>query len=103
MPARTYSDLLKVGVALDKIESNIQPFSKEKAQNGATPSTNGSKPSSDTGTVPSQPRAAAPVIQPLNVGSSSQVEKDPRRMSYAETRAKFEKEKGINLSRRSRH
>ncbi len=103
MPARTYSDLLRVGVAMDKIESNIQPFSKEKATtNGDKPSTNGHRPS-DTGQVPSQPRAAAPVIQPLSVGSASQVEKPLDRMNYAETRAKWERDHRKDLSRRSRH
>ena len=102
MPARTYSDLLKVGVALDKIESKIQPFSKEK-ETPSKASTNGHAPSQDTGTVPSQPRSSAPVIQPLSVASASQVDKPEASMTYAEARAKFEKAKGVNLSRRSRH
>ncbi len=103
MPARTYSDLLKVGVALDKIESNIQPFASAKADtNGVKPRTNGSA-EHDTGSVPSQAKASAPVIQPLSVGSSSQVEKPESRMNYAETRAKWEREHGKSFARRSRH
>ncbi len=103
MPARTYSDLLKVGVALDKIQSNIQPFASAKADtNGAKPKSNGVA-ETETGTVPSQPRAAAPVIQPLSVGSGSQVEKPASRMNYAETRAAWERDHRKDLSRRSRH
>ncbi len=103
MPARTYADLARVGVALGKIESNIQPFSKEKAPNASKASTNGHGPSSDTGTVPSQPRAAAPVIQPIGAGSSSQVEKPASRRDYAEERAHFTKTHNPNLLKRARH
>jgi hypothetical protein len=105
LPSRTYSDLLRVGVALDKIQSKIQPFSSEKAYtNGTKPSSsNGASAESDTGTVPSQPRAAAPVIQPLNGSSASQVDKPASRMNYDETKADWQKRNGRDLSRRSRH
>lgn len=105
MPARTYSDLVRVGVALDKIESTLSPFAAPaKATNGATPkTTNGSQPNPDTDSVPSQPRAAAPVIQPLSAGSGTQVEKPAARMNYEETRAAWERTHRKDLSRRSRH
>ena len=105
MPSRTYSDLLRVGVALDKIQSNIQPFAKAaKASNGSQPSpTNGASAEVDTGTVPSQPRAAAPVIQPITVGSATQVDKPANRRTYEEERAYFEKTHRRDLTRRSRH
>ena len=112
MPARTYADLARVGVAIGKIESTLKPFAaaasngdaSEKATNGAKPSpANGVQPSSDTGSAPSSARAAAPVIQPLSVGSDSQVEKPVGKMTYAEAKADWEKKHGRNLRLRQRH
>ena len=107
MPSRTYADLVRVGIAIDKIESKLEPFAASVAKpktNGIKPSSsNGAKPSDDTGLLPSQPRVAAPVIQPLNVGSGSQVDKPASRMNYAEARADFEKRNRRDFSRRSRH
>lgn len=108
MPARTYADLARVGVAIGKIESTLKPFSASATAiekvNGDKPSpTNGVQPSSDTGQAPSSARAAAPVIQPLNVGSDSQVEKPVGKMTYAEAKADWEKKHGRNLRLRQRH
>ena len=103
MPARTYSDLQRVGVALGKIESNIEPFADKAKANGSAPKSTNGTAEHETGQVPSQPRVAAPVIQPLSVGSASQVEKPAARRTYAEERAHFEKANGRDLSRRSRH
>lgn len=105
MPARTYADLARVGVAIGKIESTLKPFSAEaeKVIDGIKPSpTNGATPS-DTGSAPSPARAAAPVIQPLNSGSDSQVDKPVGKMTYAEAKADWEKKHGRNLKLRQRH
>lgn len=102
MPMRTYSDLVRLGVALDKIQSNIQPFASAKTNGDKPKSTNGAH-ADETGTVPSQPRAAAPVIQPLNVGSTSLVEKSADKRTYVEERAHYTKTHNPNLLRRSRH
>lgn len=109
MPARTYADLARVGVAIGKIESTLKPFGPAadagaKATNGAQPSSaDGAKPSPETGSAPSPARAAAPVIQPLNVGSDSQVEKPVGKMTYNEAKADWEKKHGRKLSLRQRH
>lgn len=108
MPTRTAVDLQRLGVAIAKIESKIEPFaSKAKPSTGSKPDIDtdpdGTLPS-DTGTLPSpKPRAAAPVIQPLNVGSGTQVEKRESEKSYEEARASWEKRNRRDFSRRSRH
>lgn len=98
-----------------KLESTLAPFSAksqvEKVNSGKddspTPSQNGDKPSStvkavsDAGSVPSKPRAAAPII-PLNSGTAS-VEKDESEMSGREALQKWQRDRGINLNKRSRH
>lgn len=106
MPTKTSSDLVRVGIALDKIESKLRPFAlangkqDAKALNGHAPS---AESRSDTGSFPTQPRAVSPVITPLNIGSGSQVDKPANRMSYDEAKADFEKKSGRNFAKRSRH
>jgi len=99
-------------VEIGKIESTLQPFSTakvEKVTNGVkpSPSSNGAEPShaeptaSDTGIAPSKPRAAAP-IKPLTSGSAV-VEKPESEMDGREALAKWQRSRGVNLNRRSRH
>jgi hypothetical protein len=107
----------KALVEVGKIESTLTPFGPagEAATkvNGDKPSvsSNGAEPSqaaqpSDPGTgtlTPSQTRAVAPVIQPLNVGSSSQVEKPVSKMTYDEAKRDWERKHRRDFSRRVRH
>ena len=96
-------------VEIGKIESKLQPFSDLKSAkvptdtNGSTePSTNGAKPSTETGEVPS-PRQSAPVIRPLSTGSATQVEKPASERDFKEELAYWQKKRNVNLTRRSRH
>jgi hypothetical protein len=92
-------------VEIGKIESKLQPFAasaeKVKSEDAAKASTNGAKPSTETGENPS-PRSA-PVIRPLSSSSATQVDKPEREMTAAEALAAWQKKKHINLTRRSRH
>jgi hypothetical protein len=93
-------------VELGKIEDKIEPFSKPKASEKAA-SSDGIQPSSSTGTsretpAPRQSRESAPIV-PLNAGSASQVEPDPRTRTYAEEREAWQKRTGVNLQARKRH
>lgn len=110
MPTRTMLDLQRIGIALSKIEGKLTPFASS-AKEQAKPS-NGAKPSDDeigdepsvTGRIPSpKPRAAAPVIQPLNTSSGTQVEKRESAMSYDEARSNWEKRNRRNFDVRKRH
>jgi hypothetical protein len=92
-PARA---LVEVG----KIESKLQPFAKSEAKE---PKSDGPEPSTETGTLPSKPRATAPVITPLNTASTGQVEKDPREMNIRETIHSWQKKNGAHLTLRKRH
>ena len=104
LPQRTYSDLLRMGIALGKIESKIRPFAdKAKANGASTERDDGDEPSEDTDDSPSEPREAAPVIEPLAVVSSSQVRRPAGKMNYQQGRAAWEQKHGRDLSRRVRH
>jgi len=124
MPRRSYADLQRLGVALGKIESKLQPFAPSAAA-GAGEKANGQKPNaSETESAsattaasgksadpspktesgasaagPSQSRA--PVITPLHAGGSPQVS-NPQ-PSYKEARSQWEKEHRVNLNVRRRH
>ncbi len=96
-------------VAIGKIESTLKPFSEKpekdeakaatpqgESKNGkavADPSTNGKSPS----------KARTEPIQPLETGSSSQVEKPVSEMSFQEYKAYWQKKNKVNLSARKRH
>lgn len=96
----------KALVEIGKIESTLKPFGPadnakpekvaEKKDAPVATAKTASEPSQ------SKPRAAAP-ITPLNTGSDSQVEKSPRDRTYAEERAAFQRDKGVNLLKRQRH
>lgn len=96
-------------VELGKIESKLQPFSKEKVSNGEGEHTeepsrkNGAEPSTQTGSGPSKPRVQAPIIRPLNAGSGAQVGKDEAEMNSAEVAAAWQRKHGRNLMARKRH
>lgn len=108
MPARTASDLVRVGIALSKIQDTLAPFAPvakdDSASNGATPSTK--KPSEaaapETVVTPSKPRVSAP-IRPLSSGSAVQVEKDESQMDTREVISKWSKDRRTDLNRRKRH
>lgn len=107
MPARTYAEVQRLGVAIGEIQSTLQPFAKAnkadaKADGDPPTKQNGTRPN-DTDASPTQARAAAPVIRPLSSGSDSQVEKSASQRSYAEERAAFEKRQKRNLGHRARH
>jgi hypothetical protein len=95
-------------VELGKIESTLKPFAAKSAEvkpdNASTASqTNGAKPKLETGSVPSKPRVQAPIIQPLNGGSASQVDKDESEMTTDEVIAAWQKKHGARLTARKRH
>ncbi len=92
-------------VQIGKIEATLQPFSKEKPLNGATPSkaVTEAKPASETtGITPSKARNQAPVIQPLLTNGAA-VEKDPAEMNIRETISDWQKRNNANLAMRKRH
>jgi hypothetical protein len=96
-------------VELGKIESKLQPFSKEKVKNGEGEHTeepsrkNGAEPSQETGSAPSKPRVQAPIIRPLNAGGGAQVTKDEADMSTAEVITAWQRKHGVKLTARKRH
>ncbi len=92
-------------VQIGKIESTLKPFSKEKPNDGATPSkvvTEAVQASETTGTAPSKARNTAPVIKPLSTIGSA-VEKDPEDMNIRETISAWQKRNNANLAMRKRH
>jgi hypothetical protein len=93
-------------VQIGKIESTLQPFSKEKTKDGATPSskavTEALQASETTGLTPSKARNMAPVIQPLSTVGAA-VEKDPEDMNIRETISDWQKRNNANLAMRKRH
>jgi len=91
-------------VQIGKIESTLQPFSKEKSNGGAKPQavTEASKASETTGITPSKARTTAPVIQPLSTTGAT-VEKDPVDMNIRETISDWQKRNNANLAMRKRH
>lgn len=115
MPTRSWTDVQRLGVAIGKIEGMLKPFAPRAKANGEKPSveSNGAKPPTSkpngaetpttTAAMPSEPRAAAPVIQPLNSGSASQVEKPASKQSYGEARSAWEQKHGKDFSKRARH
>lgn len=97
--------LVKIG----RIESTLTPFEPKAAQNDSKSSKeapNGQAkpaPSADTDINLSKPRGnAAPVITPLNTGSSG-TEKDSKDMNIRESIEDFSKRNRINLGIRKRH
>jgi hypothetical protein len=92
-------------VQIGKIESTLQPFSKEEPKDGATPSKavpEAIKASETTGLTPSKARNTAPVIQPLSTVGAA-VEKDPVDMNIRETISDWQKRNNANLAMRKRH
>jgi len=88
-------------VDIGEIKSKLKPFAKaEPAAKDA--STNGTKPSTETGSPPSKPRVAAP-IKPLGSGSALQVEKDETAMNVREVINDWSKRRSPALMRRARH
>lgn len=119
MPAKNFADVMRVGIALDKISSKLTSFSESKPD-GSQSKANGSKShetESATGSAspstktesdssvadPSKPRESAPVIRPLNAGSANQVEKSPSERSTREEIAAWQRQKQANLGVRKRH
>jgi hypothetical protein len=91
-------------VEIGEIKSKLQPFaSKAKVENGEEPSTNGIKPSTETGSAPSKPRITAPVIKPLSSGSAAQVEKDEAEMKTPQVIRQWAKKHNAHLTLRKRH
>ena len=91
-------------VQIGKIESTLQPFSKEKSNGGAKPQavTEAVKASETTGITPSKARDKAPVIQPLNTTGTA-FEKDEADMGIREVISDWTKKNGTNLAMRKRH
>ncbi|HUN80994.1 MAG TPA: hypothetical protein VMV81_05725 [Phycisphaerae bacterium] len=90
-------------VELGKIESRLKPFESAKAESKAvadgkeeTPPA----PSTITAKAPSRPSAP---ITPISAGSAVQVEKPDSELTYAEAKAKWQRENRVNLNRRERH
>lgn len=91
-------------VEIGKIESTLKPFSKEKENNGEKPSQETiEKIEPETGSSPSKPRVIAPIIKPLNGGSTSQVEKDEADMTGSQVITRWQKKAGVVLTARKRH
>lgn len=96
-------------VALGKIESTLTPFSKEKVKSevkvddGDKPSKTDAKSETDTGSAPSKPRVNAPIIKPLNGGSSSQVERDEADLTSSQATQRWAKKNQPTLLTRKRH
>ena len=97
--------LVKIG----KIEGTIKPFGQKTAQDDTKSSQASSDgegrkaaPSAETGTAPSKPRNAAPVITPLE-GTGSAGVKDSKDMNIREAISDWSKRNRVNLERRKRH
>jgi hypothetical protein len=91
-------------VDLGKIESKLAPFApKAKVDPPDETSAHGAEPSTETGTAPSKPRSPAPMIRPLNAGTSAQVLKDPAEMKVSDHLSVVQKRSGVNLTVRKRH
>lgn len=92
-------------VEIGKIESKLEPFVKgqpeTKAPNGAKPSQNDDKSSTETDTRPSETRA--PVIKPITSGSATQVDKSADEKNVRDLIADWKKRSGTDLLRRKRH
>jgi hypothetical protein len=130
MPAKSFADVMRVGIELDKISARLKPFvqglgassspeTKETKSNGHAGG-NAGQPSQETESVrghadpstetesaasagPSKPRESAPVIRPLSAGSTSQVEKNPSQRSTREEIAAWQKSNRAHLTLRKRH
>lgn len=130
LPARTFAEVMRVGVALDAISAKLRPFvpahAAEKpdakvASNGSKPSpqtesgapppaANGASAGPSTPTEsgskppagPSRPRAA-PVITPLSGASESQVEGSEGLAKTREVIHKWASDHAPALQRRRRH
>lgn len=95
-------------VEIGKIESTLQPFASKKA-NGAEnakddePSTDGDKPSPETGSAPSKPRVTAPIIEPLRGSSAGQVQTNEAEMTTNKVITTWTKKHNSNLLARKRH
>lgn len=95
-------------VEIGKIESTLSPFASKKA-NGAEdtkepkPSTDGDKPSPETGSAPSKPRVNAPIIAPLTGGSAAQVSADEANLTGSQVTKIWQKKHGVQLTARKRH
>jgi hypothetical protein len=93
-------------VALGKIEGTLSPFAAPKAaKDGDKPDADPPKAAASTtdGITPSKARSDAPVIKPLSSSSGRAVDPDPREMTTREAIAEFQRQKGLNLTRRQRH
>jgi hypothetical protein len=86
----------KALVEVGKLETTLKPFT---AARPAKP--NGHDTSASAPAVPIKPRAPAP-ITPVD-SSGSQVERDPRDMTYEESKRDWERKKKVNLYARKRH
>jgi hypothetical protein len=130
MPAKSFADVMRVGIELEKISARLKPFvqgsgassspeTKESKSNGHAGG-NAGQPSQETESVrghadpstetesaasagPSKPRESAPVIRPLSAGSTSQVEKNPSQRSTREEIAAWQKQNRAHLTLRKRH
>ena len=105
---RAYSDAIrKQLVELGKIESKLTPFARAKVENASTASqskpTDGTKAESANGSAPSKPRVQAPIIEPLNGGSASQVERDEADLTGSQVITRWQKKHGVTLTARKRH
>ena len=108
MPARTAADIMKVGLAISKIEDTLRPFASS-ATHGEQPSTQHGnaatrslKPSTETGSSPSKPRAPEP-IQPLNGTSGPLSNGDEREMNAREVISAWARSRKSNITERKRH
>jgi len=102
---RYWTGVTKSLVEVGKIESKLSPFAP-KAKADPEPekaSTDGDKPSPETGSSPSKPRVTAPIIRPLSTGSAPQVEKSPEDMSVADHLKVVQRKAGTALLARKRH
>lgn len=90
-------------VEIGKIESKLTPFAKKSETAHASKAT--AEKATVTASEPSReakPRASAP-IQPLPAGAGTSAEGNSQRVSYREAKAQWERENGVNFSRRKRH
>ncbi len=98
MPMRSPRDLVRLGLALGKIEDRLQPFGANPKEK---PSDAGKASSATEIVTPSRPRSSAAIVEPLRPrGTSEIVESDE---SVTSAVRGFERRNGASLTARKRH
>ena len=88
-------------VEIGKIESKLSPFASAKDVKAEIDDT-APEPSTTVAT-PSKPRVQAPIIRPLNTGSSAQVQRAEEDKTPSQIIADYQRKHGVKLTARKRH